>query len=154
MEIVLNIGTILFFFIFMECTAWFTHKYIMHGFLWSWHKSHHEPRNGVFELNDLFGIFFAIISAALIITGSANGFDLKFYAGIGILLYGIAYFLVHDVFVHQRISILKNTNSSYFKAMRFAHKVHHKVTQKNGAEAFGFLFVNKKYLDKYRSKNS
>jgi beta-carotene 3-hydroxylase len=66
--------------------------------------------------------------------------------------YGVAYFLVHDVFVHQRFPWLKNTNRVYFKAMRFAHKIHHKVNEKDGAEAFGFLFVSKKYLDKYRQK--
>jgi hypothetical protein len=31
----------------------------MHGFLWVLHKSHHEPRKGAFELNDLFGFIFA-----------------------------------------------------------------------------------------------
>lgn len=153
MNIVINLLIVSGAFAFMEGTAWFTHKYIMHGFLWSWHKSHHEPRKGTFELNDLFGVFFAILSASLIISGSMDGLDWKFYTGIGILLYGIAYFLVHDVFVHQRLPWLKHTESTYFKAMRFAHKVHHKVTGKHGAEAFGFLFVSKKYLDKYR-KNS
>lgn len=153
MSIFINILIVLIGFVFMECTAWFTHKYIMHGFLWSWHKSHHEPRKGTFEKNDLFGIVFAIISATLIITGSWGGqIDWKLYLGIGILLYGVAYFLVHDVFVHQRVAWLKNTNSTYFKAMRFAHKIHHKVSSKHGAEAFGFLFVSKKYLDKYRHK--
>ena len=29
-------------FLFMEFVAWFSHKYIMHGFLWSWHKDHHK----------------------------------------------------------------------------------------------------------------
>ena len=41
-------------FLFMEGVAWFTHKYVMHGFLWVWHRSHHTPRTGMFELNDLF----------------------------------------------------------------------------------------------------
>lgn len=154
MNWLLNIGLVLGAFCFMEATAWFTHKYIMHGFMWNWHKSHHEPRNGTFEKNDLFGIVFAVISAFLIIAGTWNGqFDGKFYIGFGIFLYGIAYFLVHDVFVHQRLPWLRNTDSTYFKAMRFAHKIHHKVTTKQGAEAFGFLFVSKKYLDKYRHKS-
>lgn len=137
----------------MEAVAWFTHKYIMHGFLWRWHKSHHEPRHGLFEKNDLFALVFASVSAILIIAGTAVvPFDWRFYLGLGILLYGIAYFLVHDVFVHQRLPWLRNTNSTYFKAMRFAHKIHHKVTSREGAEAFGFLFVSKKYIDKYRGK--
>ena len=88
-------------FCFMEGVAWFTHKYIMHGFLWSWHKSHHEPRKGWFEMNDLFAVVFGGLSAILIILGSFE-MDYRFYLGIGVALYGVAYFLVHDVFVHQR----------------------------------------------------
>lgn len=153
MNWVINLIIVLGTFAFMEGVAWFSHKYIMHGFMWSWHKSHHEVRHGRFEKNDLFGIVFAIISATLIITGSINHFDFKFYLGIGILLYGIAYFLIHDVFVHQRLSILKKTNNAYFQAMRYAHKIHHKVQSKEGAEAFGFLFVSKKYLEKYKKSN-
>ena len=153
MSIFWNIMIVLAGFVFMEATAWFTHKYIMHGFMWNWHKSHHEPRKGRFEKNDLFGIVFAVVSATLIITGTLSGSpDWKFYLGLGIFFYGVAYFLVHDVFVHQRMPWLKNTDSTYFKAMRFAHKIHHKVSSKHGAEAFGFLYVSKKYLDKYRQK--
>lgn len=152
MAFLINTFIVLCGFLLMEAVAWFTHKYIMHGFMWRWHKSHHEPRHGVFEKNDLFGLVFAIISAVLIIAGSLySPSDWKFYFGLGIMLYGIAYFLVHDVFVHRRLPFLKNTRITYFKAMRFAHKVHHKVSTREGAEAFGFLFVSKKYLDKYRS---
>lgn len=147
----LNISLILSAFCFMEVTAWFTHKYIMHGILWNWHKSHHEPHNGGLEKNDLFGLLFTILSASLIISGTWNGIvDWKFYIGFGIFLYGIAYFFVHDIFVHQRLPWLKYTKYPYFKAMRFAHKLHHKVKTKHGAEAFGFLFVSKKHLHKYR----
>ncbi len=146
----LNLFLILFAFCFMEGVAWFTHKYIMHGFLWSWHKSHHEPRHGIFELNDLFAVVFGSIGASLIIFGSFE-MDYRFYLGLGVSLYGLAYFLVHDVFVHQRLKLLKNTKHAYFKAMRFAHKVHHKTTTKHGAEAFGFLFVPGRYLKKYKS---
>lgn len=144
----INTILVLFAFCFMEGVAWFTHKYIMHGFLWSWHKSHHEPRHGTFEMNDLFAVVFGGISAALIIYGSFE-MDYRFYLGIGVALYGVAYFLVHDVFVHQRVKLFKKTNYNYFKAMRFAHKVHHKTTSKYGAEAFGFLFVPMRYLKKY-----
>jgi len=135
----------------MEGVAWFTHKYIMHGFLWSWHKSHHTPRHGIFERNDLFALVFGSIGVSLIVFGSFE-MDYRFYLGLGVSLYGLAYFLVHDVFVHQRLKLFKNTNSLYFKAMRFAHKIHHKTTSKDGAEAFGFLFVPKKYLAKYNNK--
>lgn len=154
MHFLTAIFSVLAGFVLMEGAAWFSHKYIMHGFMWRWHKSHHEPRKGKFEKNDLFGLVFAAISAGFIIIGSIKGYTWEFYFGIGIFLYGVAYFLVHDIFVHQRLSLFRNTQSSYFQAMRFAHKIHHKVTSKHGGEAFGFLFVSKKYRNKYRHKKS
>lgn len=149
----INISSLLIGFVLMEGVAWFTHKYIMHGFLWSWHKSHHEPRKGMFEKNDLFALVFGSISALFIILGSAS-MNWAFFFGLGIALYGLAYFLVHDVFVHQRIKWFKKTNSIYFQAMRFAHKIHHKTSGKEGAEAFGFLYVSRKYITKFKKKSA
>lgn len=149
MTTVFNIGVLLGFFALMEGVAWFSHKYIMHGFLWVWHKSHHHPRHGVLERNDLFGFMFALPSVVLIVLGAADQ-DWRMFAGFGIALYGVAYFLVHDVFVHQRISALKKAKGGYFKAMRATHHLHHAVHTKEGAEAFGFLFVPKKYLRRFR----
>ena len=40
----------------MEFVAWASHKYIMHGFGWAWHRDHHEPHDRVLEKNDLFAI--------------------------------------------------------------------------------------------------
>jgi beta-carotene 3-hydroxylase len=137
------------FFALMEAVAWFTHKYIMHGFMWVWHKSHHEPREGKWEKNDLFSLVFALPSFLLISAGYHNHYNWMFFAGLGIALYGLAYFLVHDVFVHQRIKWLRKTNVSYFKAMRGTHHLHHQVHSKKGAQAFGFLFVKRKFLKAY-----
>ena len=55
-------------FVFMEFVAWFSHKYIMHGFLWSLHKDHHlKDHKSWFERNDFFFIFYAlsVINVAL-----------------------------------------------------------------------------------------
>ena len=60
-------------YLFMEFTAWFTHKYVMHGILWSWHEDHHLPehqKHGFFEKNDRFFLVFAIPSASCFIVGS------------------------------------------------------------------------------------
>ncbi len=146
----MNILVLISFFLFMEAVAWFTHKYIMHGFLWIWHKSHHEPRKGTFELNDLFGFMFAIPSVWLIIIGAQNG-SWHLYAGLGIALYGLAYFLVHDVFVHQRVKWLRKTNVPYFRAMRHTHYLHHAVHTKEGAQAFGFLLVLPKFFKRFKN---
>ena len=62
-------------FIFMEGVAWFTHKYIMHGFLWSLHKDHHKKdHKSWFERNDTFFIFYAVVSMIFVISWSDYGF--------------------------------------------------------------------------------
>lgn len=132
-------------FVMMEGAAWFTHKYIMHGFLWRWHKDHHQKTHGFFEWNDLFAVIFAAIAISLCVAGLPQA-DWKFWMGAGITAYGIAYFLVHDVFVHKRINIFGKPTKRYFKALRRAHHIHHSTVTKEGAESFGFLFVRKKYF--------
>ncbi len=143
-------------FFFMEWVAWATHKYIMHGFLWSWHKSHHSPYTGTFEKNDLFGLVFSVPAAAFIMAG-VEFTSLRFllWVGIGITAYGIFYVLFHDVLVHQRIKHGLRPENKYLRRMIRAHKVHHKCTMKNGAEAFGFLYAPKKYeASTYKPKNT
>lgn len=146
MNWLVNSMCFLSFFFLMEGVAWATHKYIMHGFLWNLHKDHHEPGYRMFELNDLFGVFFGSIAIVLIVLGHKE-FDYRFFIGLGISAYGVAYFFVHDIFVHQRIKIFTRTNNFYLKALRKAHKIHHKKMTKEGAEAFGFLFVKRKYFN-------
>lgn len=141
----LNIFVFVFFFFLMEGVAWATHKYIMHGILWKLHAGHHKPGHSMFEWNDLFGVFFASVASVLIILG-AESLDYRFFIGLGITAYGVAYFFVHDIFVHQRLRLFSRTNHKYLKALRKAHKIHHKRNEKVGGEAFGFLFVKKKYF--------
>lgn len=130
----------------MEWVAWATHKYIMHGFLWSWHKSHHHPYKGIFEKNDLFGIFFSLPSIILCVWGLHESDKLYlFFIGFGIFLYGVFYVIFHDIIVHRRIKIKHRAKTSYMRRLIRAHKIHHKINTKNGAEAFGFLFAPKKY---------
>ena len=52
-------------FLFWEFVAWFTHKYIMHGVLWTWHRSHHTVHDHSLERNDLFALVFSIPSIGL-----------------------------------------------------------------------------------------
>ncbi|MDX1628020.1 MAG: sterol desaturase family protein [Fulvivirga sp.] len=136
-------------FLFMEFVAWYTHKYIMHGFLWVWHRSHHKKHNHTLERNDLFALVFSLPSAGLIYysTGVINSPYLT-AVGIGILCYGIFYFVFHDVIVHQRIKLKIKNKSKYLKRMINAHYIHHKKHTKEGCEAFGFLYAPKKYEKK------
>lgn len=146
MTLILNIGLVILTFLFMEFMAWFTHKYVMHGVLWILHEDHHVTDEGFFEKNDAFFLIFAIPSFTLFYYGSANGFDFRFWMGMGILLYGIAYFLVHDIFIHQRFRIFRYTNNIYLRALRKAHKVHHKHLDAKDGECFGMLLVPYKYF--------
>ena len=142
-----GIGIAILFFFFMEFVAWFTHKYIMHGFLWSWHKSHHHPYEGVLEKNDLFGIVFSLPAMATMAIGLAwpEAYMWLFYVGCGITGYGIFYVLFHDILVHRRVKHNMRPGNRYLRRLIRAHKIHHKVSSKEGAEAFGFLFAPKKY---------
>ncbi len=134
-------------FIFMEFMAWFSHKYIMHGFLWHLHKDHHKKdHNSWFERNDLFFIFYAVLSAVLVILWGEFGFWPGLPMALGIFTYGMSYFVVHDIFIHQRFKIFKKINSKYAKGLRRAHKIHHKSIHKEKGECFGMLWVPLKYF--------
>ncbi|MGP1990638.1 sterol desaturase family protein [Zobellia laminariae] len=147
MKSVIWIALFLATFSFMEFMAWFTHKYIMHGFLWSLHQDHHKKdHDSWFERNDAFFIFYAIVSMILFYSGSATSFWYGWPLGFGILAYGIAYFLVHDIFIHQRFKMFRNANNWYAKGVRRAHKMHHKHLGKGDGECFGMLIVPFKYF--------
>ena len=134
-------------FFFMEFMAWFSHKYIMHGFLWHLHKDHHKKDHGSwFERNDLFFIFYAVVSMTLVILWGEYGFWAGLPMALGIFTYGMSYFIVHDIFIHQRFKILRTTNSKDAKGLRRAHKIHHKSIHKGGGECFGMLWVPMKYF--------
>ena len=148
--IYINIFLVILSFAFMEFVAWSTHKYIMHGPLWNLHKDHHiKNDDSFFELNDVFALIFALPGIVLLFIGISAGFDkIFFWIGLGISIYGIAYFSAHDIFIHQRIKIFRNSDKKYLLAMRRAHKIHHKHIEKENGECFGFLWVPKKFYDK------
>lgn len=124
----------------MEAFAYYTHKYVMHGFMWTWHRSHHEPHSGNFEKNDLFAVVFSIPSIVLIYLG-VNWYLPLLYIGIGIALYGLIYFVFHDVIVHQRIRMPIPRRNDYLKRIIQAHRIHHAVHTKEGTVSFGFLYA-------------
>ena len=131
----------------MEWIAHVMHKYVMHGFLWSLHKSHHQKSRGIFEKNDFYFLIFATPGIALIITGVNAGFDWKFFLGLGIALYGFTYLIVHDILIHQRIKWFTRWDNRYIKALRKAHKAHHADVSKDAAVSYGMLWVDKQYFD-------
>lgn len=144
----MSVFIVILTFCIMEFVAWFTHKYVMHGLLWSLHKDHHQKEPGFFEKNDFFFLVFAVPSALCFIFGSLHGIDFRFWIGTGIAVYGLTYFLVHEIFIHQRFSWLKRTDNRYFKGIRKAHQVHHKHLGKEKGECFGLLLVPFKFFQK------
>lgn len=147
--VIVNILIVVLTFLFMEGVAWFTHKYIMHGILWTWHRSHHKVHSHFLERNDLFAVVFSIPSIVLIVLGyQYESLSIMRYFGFGILGYGIFYSIFHDIIVHRRIKIKFKAKASYMKRIMNAHYVHHKTHTKEGAEAFGFLYAPKKYAVK------
>ncbi len=131
----------------MEAVTWMTHKFVMHGLLWYLHEDHHQPKyQHVFEKNDAFFVIFAIPSILLFYYGVHPELNFKFFIALGILCYGMAYFLVHDVLIHQRFKWFDRTQNWYFAGLRKAHKVHHKHLNKEDGECFGMLFVPLRYF--------
>jgi len=132
-------------FIIMEGVAWFLHKFVMHGFGWYLHEDHHRYTKGRFEKNDIFGLMFSLISFLFILNGTLYGINISLAVGIGIMMYGIGYFFVHDIFFHHRIKIKYRPKGQYMQRVLRAHAVHHqKSTAKEGV-SFGFLYASKKY---------
>ncbi len=129
----------------MEFMAWATHKYVMHGLMWSFHKDHHVEEPGFFERNDVFFLIYAIPSWLCIMLGMMYNNYVAVWIGYGIASYGFAYFLFHDVYIHRRFKWLRDIDHPYFMAIRKAHKVHHKHLGKEHGECFGMLIVPLKY---------
>jgi beta-carotene 3-hydroxylase len=135
-------------FFVMEGVTWLTHKYVMHGFLWHLHRDHHQKEPGFFEKNDWFFVIFAVPGVLLIYFGTVNSIWWMQAIGFGIMAYGFAYFLVHDVIIHQRFKWFDRSNNTYIRAIRWAHKMHHKHLEKQEGESFGMLMVHRKYWNK------
>ncbi len=142
MGIIITLAT----FCIMEFMAWSTHRFVMHGFMWYFHADHHVPHQKIFERNDVFFLIYAIPRWLCIMLGMMNANVWSVSIGFGILLYGIAYFLVHDVLIHRRFKWFDHTDNWYFRALRKAHKVHHKNQGKEEGQCFGMLWVPLKYF--------
>jgi beta-carotene 3-hydroxylase len=129
----------------MEGVAWASHKYIMHGWGWGWHRDHHEPHDNKLEKNDLYGIVGAVMSISMFAIGSPlvlgdNAWEPGTWVGLGIMFYGIIYTVIHDGLVHQRY-FKYVPKRGYAKRLVQAHKLHHATIGKEGGVSFGFVFA-------------
>jgi beta-carotene 3-hydroxylase len=137
-----GLGVVLLTVAAMELVAYGAHRWVMHGFLWSLHESHHRPRTGPFEKNDWFAVMFAVPSILCLLAGVRLGWgDAFMWAGIGIAAYGAIYFGFHDVIVHRRVGHRHVPRSRYMRRIVQAHRLHHVVESKHGTVSFGFLWA-------------
>lgn len=135
-KIALFVGTVAA----MEGVAYVMHKYLMHGPMWFLHESHHVRDRGRFELNDVFGVFFAVPSIILIYFGT-HGHPVLLPVGLGMTAYGAIYFGFHDVIVHRRLPHRWRPRSRYLQRIIKAHHIHHATREKDGAVSFGFIYA-------------
>jgi beta-carotene 3-hydroxylase len=131
----------------MEWVAWASHKYVMHGFAWAWHRDHHEPHGNKLEKNDLFGLVGAALSISMFAIGSPlilgeSAWWPGTWIGLGILGYGVIYTLVHDGLVHQRW-FRYVPRRGYLKRLVQAHHLHHATIGKEGGVSFGFVWARR-----------
>jgi len=152
-KIILNAVVVAASFAAMESAAWFSHRYLMHGVFWRLHRDHHQKgHTGFLEQNDFFFLIFAAPGIVCLALGSFTAATFLFYIGTGITLYGVCYFLVHDIFIHRRIKIFSNYNNRYLAGIRRAHKMHHKHLGKQDGECFGMLWVPMKYFAESKAR--
>jgi beta-carotene 3-hydroxylase len=137
----------------MEGFAYVMHRWVMHGPGWFLHASHHHPRTGNWELNDLYAVIFAVPSIVLLLGGVHLGWWPGWaWIGAGIAAYGAIYFGFHDVIVHRRIATRYLPKSTYMKRIVQAHRLHHAVETKHGTVSFGFLWAPRPEALKARLK--
>ena len=123
-------------FVAMEPITAATHRFVMHGPGRVLHRSHHRRNSHGWELNDLFPVAFAaLVMMAMAIGFNVQGFEVLVPVGIGVTLYGAAYALVHDIYIHQRLPWFRGRSVPVFERLAAAHRVHH---DRNGAP-YGML---------------
>ncbi|SFF84458.1 beta-carotene 3-hydroxylase [Novosphingobium sp. CF614] len=127
----------------MEFVAWSSHKYVMHGFGWAWHRDHHEPHGKILERNDRYALVGAALSIAMFALGSPlamgeRAWEPGTWIGLGVLIYGVIYTLIHDGLVHQRY-FRWVPRRGYARRLVQAHRLHHATIGKEGGVSFGFV---------------
>ena len=133
-------------FVGMELLSYIVHRFLFHGILWRIHATHHRPGHGTFEANDLFSLVFSLASIGLIVQGASDPLaSVGFPVGVGIAVYGILYFVLHDLYTHRRFFPFRSDNR-LFGMIRRAHQRHHQSAEKDGLEPYGlFLFPYGKF---------
>ena len=115
--------------VLMDLWAALLHGRIWHAWLWSVHRSHHEPGKGRLEANDALSLLHAPLAIALLLWGCASRptilREVSFGIGLGMSLFGLAYLVVHDGLVHGRLPVSGLLRIAYLRSVVRAHRAHH-----------------------------
>lgn len=110
----------------MEPITAATHRWIMHGIGEFLHRSHHRRTITRFEANDWYPVVFAaIVNLGFLAGFNWDGFGSLVPAGIGVTIYGVAYAVVHDVYIHGRLGWFAGRRVELFDRLAEAHRIHH-----------------------------
>ncbi|NBB11899.1 sterol desaturase family protein [Pseudomonas sp. SLFW] len=136
---ILNFAIFLCTLVAMEGVGFLAHKYVMHGWGWFLHRSHHEEHLGALETNDLYLLALGMAAVGLIVLG-INGYDPLQWVGAGVAAFGLIYMLVHDGIVHRHWPMRPQPRNRYLRRLYQAHRMHHAVKGRRNSVSFGFLY--------------
>ena len=124
-------------FALMEPLTAATHRWIMHGVGQALHRSHHRRRrDGRVEANDWYPVMFAaVVNLGFWAGFNVDGLSTLVPVGVGCTLYGAAYALVHDVYIHRRLGGFGGRRIEPLERLADAHRIHHLY----GAAPYGML---------------
>lgn len=120
----------------MEGVSYASHRWLMHGPGFGWHRTHHAPPTGRWEKNDRFPLAFSLLGfgAFAVAAGPSRVLRPLRWIGAGATAYGAAYVFVHEVVIHTRVSRFV-PRSRYLRWLRDSHRIHHLY----GGEPYGML---------------
>jgi beta-carotene 3-hydroxylase len=140
MLFIVNFVIVLAAVVAMEVFTWWAHKYIMHGWGWRWHRSHHIPAASGFQDNDWYALVPTLISIVLFCVDDSS-FGPLFWIALGMVLYGVLYVFVHEALAHGRWPLGWQPRRGYLRRLVQAHRLHHAVDTRDGGVSFGFLYA-------------
>lgn len=113
-------------FVVMEPVTAATHRWVMHGVGRRLHDSHHRRLASRWEANDWFPVMFAaVVVVGLWVGFNVDGLGALVPIGVGVTLYGAAYALVHDVYIHGRLRWFGDRRVALLDRLAAAHRIHH-----------------------------
>lgn len=113
-------------FVAMEPITAATHRWVMHGLGEFVHRSHHRSRDTRWETNDWYPVMFAaVVNVGLFAGFNWDGFRPLIPVAVGVTAYGVAYALVHDVYIHGRLGWFSGRRIAALDRLADAHRIHH-----------------------------